>query len=975
MKSLFLTTILFLSSYSLTAQYFQQNVDYTIKVKLDDEKHQLNGNISIVYTNNSSQTLNELYFHLWPNAYENKKSALAEQMKEDGERILEFPKKGETGKISNLSFKQEGDSLGWSYTEEPDVALLKLNQALLPGGKTTISTPFLVDIPSGKISRLGHIGQQYQITQWYPKPAVYDQNGWNAMPYLNQGEFYSEFGTFDVEITLPKNYVVGATGNIENADEIEWLKTLAKDTSKTSKEDEKFPESSSEWKTLKYSAENVHDFAWFCDKRYRVKKSEIVLPHSKRAVTTWAMYSPAGGETWDRATDYLDHAIFYYSLWNGDYKYDQMTAVEGALSAGAGMEYPNVTVIGSESSDLLLEQVIMHETGHQWFYGMLGSNERLHPWMDEGMNTYCEIRYMETKYPDGGFDIPERLAKPFQLENFTHYSYHQLLYELSAKRNDDQPIEYHSRDYSSLNYGAVVYSKTGLMIRYLQEYLGKERMDKCLQDYFEKWSLKHPQPKDLIESFESSAGEDLSWFFDSFQNVEKLDYKLKSVKKKDGAISLRLKAKGGLDFPVQVALMKDNAVVQSVWSRDSTITFSSEGTSIKIDPMGRTPDVYPRNNQIKTKGLFKKLESPKLKLLGSLDDQDKTELYHLPLYGYNSADGNMLGWSLYNRALLRKKVEWIVAPMYALHSNRLVGLANLKTFISPNTGFIKEIELRLNLRRFSWSGASPLIVDQEFVTQDYIRFAPELRFQHGLTTRKSNWRYSTAVQYVFLFNSVLADQVLFKEASDHFVRFGHEMKRDKGRLKQSLILRSNAADGLLNTDVTYTHNVTYNRKGKKIRNRLFVGNTWLNERGRFYDYTLGGQNGNYDYSFRNLLMDRAGVSSFWSRQNQFNHGGAKADFGGLSSAAFVAGLNVEADIPIKLGLGVFADVVSADVNNIYADAGIYLRLIPEICTIYVPLIYRNGSTDIWDSPGFNQIRFTLQLNRLNPFELIDNIEI
>ena len=265
------------------------------------------------------------------------------------------------------------------------------------------------------------------ITQWYPKPAVYDNNGWHIMPYLNQGEFYSEFGSFDVKITLPSNYIIGATGNLQNELEINYLNKLAKhtDTISVFSNDMSFPKSNLDTKTLHYKENNIHDFGWFADKRFNVLKGLVELPYSKDTVTLWCMFTNNEADLWKNSIEYMHDATYYYSLWNGDYPYKQCSAVDGTISAGGGMEYPGVTVIGEMNTAKALEEVIMHEVGHNWFYGMLGSNERSHPWMDEGLNTHNELRYMRTKYP--GFNIyldqlPEKIIKLLDLEavSYTH---------------------------------------------------------------------------------------------------------------------------------------------------------------------------------------------------------------------------------------------------------------------------------------------------------------------------------------------------------------------------------------------------------------------------------------------------------------------------------------------------------------------------------------------------------------------------
>ena len=262
-----------------------------------------------------------------------------------------------------------------------------------------INTPFRVKIPAS-FSRLGHVKQAYQITQWYPKPAVFDHKGWHPISYLDQGEFYSEFGSFDVKITLPSNYVVASTGNLKTISEELFLDSLANaklDSSKIKftpigKTKAITPASTSTFKTLHYVQDSVHDFAWFADKDFIVRKSSVRLPISQREVKTWVMYTPANKKYWEKGVDYVNEAVYNYSLWNGEYPYNACTAIDGALSAGGGMEYPMVTVIGGVSSAKMLETVIVHEVGHNWFYGILGSNERKHGWMDEGLNTFYENR-------------------------------------------------------------------------------------------------------------------------------------------------------------------------------------------------------------------------------------------------------------------------------------------------------------------------------------------------------------------------------------------------------------------------------------------------------------------------------------------------------------------------------------------------------------------------------------------------------
>lgn len=409
--SLLLTLKLQQSVYAQQASYWQQHVDYEINVVLDDVNHMLNGSIAMRYTNNSPDVLNEIWIHLWPNAYKDNSTAFAKQKLESGDVKFHFADESERGFIDNLNFKVNGEEVTLTYDEEtPDIAKITLNKPLSPGQTINIKTPFRVKVPNC-FSRMGHDEQQYLITQWYPKPAVYDRKGWHAIPYLDQGEFYSEFGNFHVFITVPKNYVVGASGDLLTASEVTFLDSIAAVTATKTFEtkDLSFPPSSPTTKTLEYMLKDAHDFAWFADKRFNVMKSSVTLPEPERVVTTYAYFNDEHGQEWLKAAEYVDRAVAFYSDNVGEYPWNVAQAVDGSLEVegAGGMEYPTITVITGKFDAKMLDNVITHEVGHNWFYGILGSNEREHGWMDEGMNTFYENRYMATYYePANQLGIP-----------------------------------------------------------------------------------------------------------------------------------------------------------------------------------------------------------------------------------------------------------------------------------------------------------------------------------------------------------------------------------------------------------------------------------------------------------------------------------------------------------------------------------------------------------------------------------------
>ncbi len=484
--------------------YWQQEVNYTIDVSLNDKDHSLDGFETIEYINNSPDTLKFIWFHLWPNAYKNDKTAFCDQSLENGSTRFYFSKEEERGYINKLDFKVNNITASTEdHPQHIDIIKLLLPSPLPPGQKINITTSFHVKLPFN-FSRGGHDGQSYQATQWYPKPAVYDKEGWHPMPYLDQGEFYSEFGKFKVTITVPKNYVVAATGELQNKEEKEWLKQRTnytwepvKQTTKNAygqvkKTTEKFPPSDKELKTLVFKQENIHDFAWFADKRFIVNYDTCILP-SGREIEVVTYYTSEHKHTWGQSAAYTKDAVRHYSQ-VGEYPYSIAQAVQGPESFGGGMEYPTITVIAPTQTKKGTDVVIAHEVGHNWFYGILGSNERKYPWMDEGINSYYDQQYSRYKYNE-----KSNLAR--------------IAVESVVATKSDQPIADSSAAFNWSNYGLMVYMKTAEWMKMLEQSIGATAFNTAMQEYYRRWKFKHPQPEDFKQVLEESTGKNLDSLF------------------------------------------------------------------------------------------------------------------------------------------------------------------------------------------------------------------------------------------------------------------------------------------------------------------------------------------------------------------------------------------------------------------------------------------------------------------------------
>ncbi len=970
-------------------------MEYELDVELDDEKDILRGAEKIRYINNAPNELQCIYMHLWPNAYLNETTALARQLMANGKPKLFFADEKDQGSIDSLNFKVDGEKVEFIRDKEyTDVGHLFLNDPLESGDTITITTPFRVKIPKGIYSRLGHIGDSYQVTQWYPKPAVYDQNGWHEMPYLDQGEFYSEYGSFDVSITVPENYVLDATGKLMTNSERTWLRKKASSTAekKSFGRSSGFPASSEKMKTLRFQADSIHDFAWFADKRYNVLQGQVTLPHTGRKVTTRVLFTDKNAGNWQNALEYLHDAVYNYSLWLGDYPYNKVTAVDGTISAGGGMEYPMITVIGSSGSAMALEQVITHEVGHNWFYGILGSNERQHPWMDEGLNSYYENRYLEKKYPDLsllGTQLPEGATDALGLDHFEHRDLYYLSYLYNARRNFDQPIELPAPDYTQVNYGAIPYGKTALAFDYLEDYLGVETFDRAMKRYYEEWKFQHPQPSAVQEAFKAETDKRLDWFFDDLLTTnKKIDYKITDIEKQPLRYGFKYKVTvknaGDIAAPFPISVMQQDTVATRHWMEGfhgkqelELPYFTGKVEAFKIDGDEHIPEVNRRNNQMRTHGLFKRMEKPQLQFLAGIEDPDRSTLYFTPLGGWNTTDRWMAGIGFYNTVFPEKAFDFTLAPMYAFESNRPVGTAEIGYDIYPRTSRVfQHIRLQANGKQFS-------MLDNEFTEGYFRRFSPQIRLDFRKSSLRSPHQHGLDLNYQFV-EEVYQPQegspgpsIRGRYYAGLTYRYDYQHTITPFSSRLNVLHEQN---GLLGASLTLEQDLQYDEDGNAFHLRLFGGKYFINttNHGRF-NWQMDGVDGFHDHTYQYSYMGRMETSGIWSQQFVAEQGAFKVPTAYGQSNNWLAALNLSADLPFGFPLALFADIGMAPSGNeirTFYDAGGSIPLIRDILEIHVPVFYSQPIQEEMELNNvrfWERIRFTLRLDRLDPFEQLRNL--
>lgn len=998
---LFLVILAFhLSSSGQNKQYFQQQVDYNINVSLDDTKHELKGVISMVYVNNSPDTLPMLYMHLWPNAYKNTGTAFAKQQLENGETAFWFAKSEERGYIDGLDFKVNNLPVAWHLdSTHIDIAIIELNSPLRPGDEIVILTPFHVKLPES-FSRLGHKDQSYQITQWYPKPAVYDKEGWHPMPYLDQGEFYSEFGNFDVTINVPANYVVGASGELQTQSELVWLREKVAYTKTLTKPDtthKYFPPSDTARKTLKYKLENAHDFAWFADKRFYVLEGLVAVPGTNDTVTTWSMFTPYDFKHWRKSIPYINNAVEHYSKNLGPYPYKTATAVEGALSAGGGMEYPTITIIGNVQNDRQLETVIVHEVGHFWLYGILGTNERIDPWMDEGINSFYENKYFDDYYP--GHKMLEgapRLTNFFGVGHYNRNYFSQLAYWFQATTNRDQAVDLPSEEYTATNYGAIVYAKSALAFQHLRGYLGDSTFDAAMTRYYDQWKFKHPGPDDLRKAFEQVTDKDLSWFFDDLlKTTMPVDYKITKVKKdKDYTqfVYVTVTNTTGLATPFSISGVTGGEIDTTVWYEpvveDTTVRFPARDYDYyRIDAEEEMVEYSRSNNTYRKRGLFHKSESLSFQFLGSLDDPYKNQLFVSPFFAFNNYDKTMIGLALFNHTFPFKNFEFDLIPMYAIGTKSFTGVGRFTYNQQPRTGKLQLIQYRLAARRFSY-----LLIP---TVAQWSKIEPSVKFQFKPRTPRNPDRFSITFRSVNIFQDYLSG---VKKLNQHYYvnEAGFQYRREQTLHPFGAEAYIRQGETFMNAFAIANFQIDYLKAKDQLNIRLFIGGFLYNNKGSsdirppHPVFQLSGSTGSPneklimfqdDYMFDHLYLDRNGFDPVLSHQVVTKDGGFRSITIIGDSKRFLTTATADATapgpIPVKLfaGVGGFQDDLKK--FHLVAELGLAVYIIPDVLEINVPFITTdniklNQESGLGLDKFYEKITFTFNLSRIDPFMQLRN---
>ncbi|MFN1835705.1 M1 family metallopeptidase [Balneola sp. MJW-20] len=610
---LFFTIILAITT-SAEAQnrtYWQQHVDYTMEIDVDAANHQFTGTQKLVYTNNSPDVLDRVYYHLYFNAFQpgsmmDKRSrTIADPDGRVRDRIY-YLEEDEIGYQRIQSLKQDGRDV--EYSVEGTILVVELNKAIQPGESTTFDMEFEAQVPL-QIRRSGWNnaeGVEFSMSQWYPKLSEYDFQGWHPNPYVGR-EFHGVFGDFDVKISIDKDYVLGATGVIQNPNQVGH--------GYADEADVNLP--SGDKITYHFKAENVLDFFWGADPDFTHTTAQVpggpelhfFYQEEMVDIEANAQQNAQFKANWEALPEYTVKAFEYANENFGEYPYPQFSVIQGG---DGGMEYPMGTLITGGRGLGSLVGVTVHEMYHSWYQNVLGTNESLLAWMDEGFTSFASS---------------ETMASLFNREGNVHAGSYRG-YRGLALSDIEEPLTTHSDHFNTNRaYGTASYSKGAVFLYQLSYIIGDDAFRKGMLNYHETWKLKHPTALDFLNIMEKESGMILDWYYEYFvQTTKKIDYTVGSVVGDANKTVVELKREELTPMPLDVMVeytdgsselfyiplrimrgekpneydMERTVLDDWMWvypSYNMTINRpASEISRIMIDPSERMADVNPENN-------------------------------------------------------------------------------------------------------------------------------------------------------------------------------------------------------------------------------------------------------------------------------------------------------------------------------------------------------------------------------------------
>ncbi|GAA5225425.1 hypothetical protein GCM10025777_60560 [Membranihabitans marinus] len=959
-------------------------MDYDIEVSLDTSRKVLTGTVLIQYNNRSNKNLNKIFLHLWTNAYQSKASDFSKQNLASNDDKFYWADDKKMGGYQNISFYQDENELDFAYVQQnKEFVELSLNQSIGPNETGVLKVNFESKIPY-IFSRGGWAKDFIALTQWFPKVAVYDKDEWHLMPYLEMGEYFSEYGDYKVTIETPDSSIIGATGVL--------VDSTVLDSGRVQRT---------------YEAKKVLDFAWFYGHEMIAQHGKTVLDNGQtvdlhyyapknyplnHAQVSDTLIPQVKGQINNNLSPIglMARAVQFYSEEVAPYPYPQASVVIGPLNTGGGMEYPMITLVAPMRDIKMLDRTMTHEIGHNWFQSILGFNERQSPYLDEGINSFYEKKYMDRYYPEPFQSMQIMAAR-------TELTMDQIMYHGSYQRGDILPVNSHTHDMSTIQYYYNGYMVPPTLFKKLEEVVGEEKFKAAMNEFYQNNAFGHPTIEDLRKVFEKD-GQSLDWFFtDMLTTVKKYEVGIESVEERGDHFIVHLSQSGEIKAPAVLKVYDGPKVVLSY-----DIPSINDGTSIKIPiddydyfaiDQGLVIEETPHDN---TYYFTPQREQKFLNPVLGLNNPGINKIWWYPIFNYNYSSGGILGAGLHNITLPGNNFEFNLHPGYALKSNEIVGMASMDYYIPKNNTKLRYINFGWSLKRYTFDYNEA----QDFHL-NYTRINPHFKISFQPKNAINPWYKTLRFEMPIVQEEIpVYNDEGFYDGNDGTWRyiprgeFTIEKKSPVNNIKLNILTEFQSyksffdrSENYLKTSVELMTDYAYAPK-KKIYARFFIGGFPVNSSrdiGSVASYYTQGSLAMFsqaynDYAFDGYFLDRTErADNILSRQVRQNDGGFKDALGYSyanvtgNSNSFLASANlsfnlpfIPAKIPIQpyFDIGIYDDATptGSGMEMLYSG-GIMLGNPKWPIQVYLPLVYSEAIGNIYKERGniWKRISFKMDL--------------
>jgi hypothetical protein len=961
---------------------WQQSVDHVIHVELKEVYHkspvgdivryELSGNQTITYTNHSPDTLFSLFFHLWPNAFRHPNTAFGKEQAAKGNKRF-LLNKAQRGRMTLDEVRCRQEPVKVEHADE-DISQWWPSQPVLPGESVDFTVKFTVLLPE-MFSYLGVENGFISATHWYPKPAVYDVNGWNIMPYTEQGGAYASFGSYHIRIKVPEGFKVAACGTTETENAYHNPRVF------------------------EFKQDQIHDFAWFASKQFRITEDTLIIhPNTTIRLRVFDHTQKHA----DSIIKSMAESIRYFSREVAPYPYSDYTVVVPPSSNGSGQAYPGIALISKPTF-----RQITHLAGLQWFYGALGTNGSDHPWMDKSLSTHYENEYFNALDQRLEFEVYHMLKG----RNTRGYyaAYPDKLLNLNMRRlGEDQPSSLPAQDFIPINYQSVVFGRNAHYIGLVKDHLGDAVFKQAMRDYYATWKNKHPLPGDIADAFYNSSGTHIDWLMQELlPAVGGSDFRIVYSKRvHDDTIAIRIHNATGLMVPLPIGLSRpDSHVVVFPFTippfqQDTLIyLFMPHGhfehhSYVVLDPKHQLPE---NNRQLNRVGIpahgFKKYSTPalKIRLSPTPENQYAFDLNINPALNYTMYSGFGLGVSAFNRLFPLKPFEYDLTAYVTQRTRNIIGNGSVGWNIIMNNPAISRIRLGVDMQRYDYRPFG--------YANTYNKLNPNL-VVHLNHKRKLSQQIKKQIRVDVM--EIQSDRRQFEMPAGtmdfpassfaRFLQVRYQWFDFHGLRPQSFVWLNEVGqvglhttgNGLFFGKSEGRYTLSLNQKGhhRKFKVQINAGLMWWNQ-GVSDIFMFRGSNnaGVMDYTFSETLLGRNETvnSSIWGQQLITAGGDLRINVPSFTGNHYVS-VKLEQSLPVIPVLRVYVDAAFR-VNlqqqaEMYWVGGLSAVLFEDIFEIYFPIAMSQHFRDIYDLNSSIQLwqRMCFKIN-LNFFYPRKNIEL